>query len=195
VARTHYDVLGVRASATPEEVRRAYYDRARVLHPDRAGDQRAMQDVNEAWRVLRDPGTRAEYDRSLRRPAPDAPRADTRVVGAHDLDDRPVPRAPAEPGDMGVFVVRSLPWVAVLVVLGIIFVFTAFARTGDGSTGDLIDKCIATEAGMPIEVPCDEPNEGRVSLIVERQSRCPTGTTARAIAGGQWYCLRPAGSP
>jgi len=189
---THYDVLGVRPTATPEEVRRAYYDRARELHPDRAGDdQRAMQEVNEAWRVLRDPGSRAAYDRSLRTARPSS--APPRVIGVDDLDDRPIPRAPAEPGDIGVFVVRSLPWLAVLLVLGAIFVFTAFARTDDDASGDdLIDRCIATEDGMPVEVPCDGPNEGRVSLIVDRQSRCPSGTTARAVAGGQWYCLRPA---
>lgn len=193
---THYDVLGVEWTATPQQIRQAYKDRARVLHPDRAGRDgaRAMQDLNEAWRVLRDPATRAAYDRSLRREPTAAGRRD--VQPDIDLDDRPVPRPMAQPGDVGVAVVRSLPWIAVLAVLGAIFVFTAFARTGEGaSSDDLIDRCIATEAGRPVEVPCDEPNEGRVTLIVDRQTRCPSGTTARAVAGGDWYCLRPADAP
>jgi len=188
---THYDVLGVPSTATPQEIRQAYKERARVLHPDRAGgrdDARAMQDVNEAWRVLRDPATRDAYDRSLRA-APVPP-------PVLDPDDQPVPRAMAQPGDVGVAVVRSLPWIAVLAVLAIIFVFTAFARTGDGaSSDDLIDRCIATRDGRPVEVPCDEPNDGRVTLVVDRQSRCPSGTKARAVAGGEWYCLRPAEEP
>jgi curved DNA-binding protein CbpA len=71
---SHYEVLGVSRRASTEEIRRAYLDQARRLHPDarsaasadgadRSG--RAMQAVNEAWRVLRDPGRRRDYDRRL----------------------------------------------------------------------------------------------------------------------------------
>lgn len=200
---THYEVLGVRPTSTPEEVRRAYHEQARRLHPDRAGgapdDARAMQDVNEAWRVLRDPGRRAAYDRSLGAPAgPPAPTASTAPAApAEDVDDwdRPIPQALAEPGDVVVMVVRSLPWIAVLLVLGAIFVFTAFARTGGADRhDDLIGRCIATEEGWPVEVPCDGPNEGTVTLVVDRQQLCPAGTSSHAVAGGRWYCVRPAGS-
>lgn len=52
--------------ATPGEIRRAYRARARVLHPDRhGGDERAMQKLNEAWRVLSDPARRRAYDAGL----------------------------------------------------------------------------------------------------------------------------------
>jgi len=183
---THYDVLGVPATASHAEVRRAYHERARHLHPDRAGDQRAMQDVNEAWRVLRDPGTRAAYDRTLAAP-----------VRVHDMDDPADWRynRPAAPsGDLGVSIARSLPWIAVLFVLGVIFVFTAFARTGsDASDTELIGRCIGMDAGDPIEVACDDPATlGRVSLLVDRQTRCPAETSPLAIPGDRWYCLRPA---
>lgn len=121
---THYDVLGVAADATGDQIRRAYVDRARLLHPDAnpgAPDaaRRAMQDLNEAWRVLRDPAARAAYDRSLQPAAAPQPVSDL---------DRPYERAPAEPGDLTVAVVRAIPWLAALVVLAIIFVFTAFAK-------------------------------------------------------------------
>lgn len=202
---THYDVLGVKSSATPAQVRRAYYDKARQLHPDGFAGRpdaevdaarRAMQDVNEAWRVLRDAGSRAAYDRSLRaapahhqaaaRPAPPASSTDEWL-------DRPYPRRAAEPGDLSVAFVRMAPWLAVLAVLAIIFVFTAYART-QGSGSDLVGKCIVIDEAMPDEVACDEPNEGRVVGIVDQQNLCTNGTTARVVAGGQWYCLRPAGS-
>lgn len=71
---THYDVLGVTADATAEQIKRAYYRRARRLHPDaHAGatdavvDEaaRAMAEINQAWNVLRDPQSRADYDRVL----------------------------------------------------------------------------------------------------------------------------------
>ena len=71
---THYDVLGVRRAASSSDIKRAYYRRARVLHPDnyadapdklRAQAERAMQELNVAWTVLRDGARRARYDREL----------------------------------------------------------------------------------------------------------------------------------
>jgi curved DNA-binding protein CbpA len=55
----------VARDATPAEIHRAYVVRARALHPDTGGpdaDERAMQVLNEAWAVLRDPRRRWEYD-------------------------------------------------------------------------------------------------------------------------------------
>ena len=66
--RTHYEVLGVAADASPAEVRFAYRLAARDHHPDAGGDPRRMQDLNAAWHVLGDPIRRAAYDRQLGRP-------------------------------------------------------------------------------------------------------------------------------
>jgi curved DNA-binding protein CbpA len=198
---THYDVLGIRASATPAQVRQAYVDKARQLHPDGYGGRpeheidaarRAMQDVNEAWRVLREPASRAEYDRSLREPAPTSRQLHP---SAHDeWLDRPYPRHAAEPGDLTVAVVRAVPWIAVLVVLGAIFVFTAFARH-DGAGGDgLIGKCVVMLDGKATQRPCDGPNDGRVVGVVREANLCTSSATPNVAAGGKWYCLRPADS-
>lgn len=74
LTRTHYDVLAVAPDATPEQIRFAYRQLARVVHPDRhTGSplaetqalRAAMAEVNEAWAVLSDPARRDEYDRSL----------------------------------------------------------------------------------------------------------------------------------
>ncbi|MGH2686180.1 MAG: J domain-containing protein, partial [Actinomycetota bacterium] len=55
----HYQRLGVAHSASAGEIHAAYRASARLLHPDAvAGDDRAMQDLNEAWSVLRDPARR-----------------------------------------------------------------------------------------------------------------------------------------
>ena len=73
---THYDVLGVRHDAESVEIKRAFYDRARLYHPDahassppgvRAEAERTMQELNASWSVLRDPLRRRRYDRTLSR--------------------------------------------------------------------------------------------------------------------------------
>ncbi|HVF33260.1 MAG TPA: DnaJ domain-containing protein [Acidimicrobiales bacterium] len=75
---THYDVLGVADGASLDEVKRSYYERARMYHPDahasssaavRAEAERTMQSLNSAWSVLRDPSRRRRYDRALARAA------------------------------------------------------------------------------------------------------------------------------
>ena len=71
---THYDVLGIGHEAVPEDIKRAYYRKARAYHPDaHAGSadpvlheaSRAMAALNAAWNVLRDDRLRAEYDDAL----------------------------------------------------------------------------------------------------------------------------------
>jgi DnaJ-class molecular chaperone len=64
----HYALLGVPRGVTRAELRRAYRLLALQLHPDRAGfgSTAMFQRVAEAYRVLSDPVTRAQYDRQLR---------------------------------------------------------------------------------------------------------------------------------
>ncbi len=67
-----YSILGVTPDATAKEMRDAYLARTRVIHPDRFDRQRQPQDwkkanemlaeLNEAYSILRDPSTRAQYD-------------------------------------------------------------------------------------------------------------------------------------
>ncbi|MGH9047441.1 MAG: DnaJ domain-containing protein, partial [Acidimicrobiales bacterium] len=62
-----YGLLGVASNATDEEIKRAYRQKARQLHPDaNGGDASAearFKEVSLAYEVLRDPERRARYDR------------------------------------------------------------------------------------------------------------------------------------
>ena len=67
---THYQRLGVRPQATPEELRQAFRRRSKQLHPDTAvlpaaEATRAFTDLQEAYAILSDPDRRRVYDHQL----------------------------------------------------------------------------------------------------------------------------------
>jgi curved DNA-binding protein CbpA len=65
-SRDPYIVLGVPRQASGEEIARAYRRAARTCHPDSggAGSAERFRAVSDAYEVLRDPRSRAVYDRS-----------------------------------------------------------------------------------------------------------------------------------
>ena len=64
--RDYYEVLGVSKTATAEEIKKAYRQLAKKLHPDvNPGDKEAeakFKEVNESYEVLSDDQKRARYD-------------------------------------------------------------------------------------------------------------------------------------
>jgi curved DNA-binding protein CbpA len=75
----YYATLGVAPTAAADDLKHAYRLAAKRAHPDAGGNAAAMERVNEAYRVLSDPASRAEYnqlrDQLNHPPAPDAPPA------------------------------------------------------------------------------------------------------------------------
>lgn len=190
MAASHYDTLGVADGAPPDDVRRAYLDLARRLHPDRWIDaasaerqaaERRMQEVNEAWRVLGNPGRRLAYDAARRRdqrPAVGAGAGRPFATGDLFVDEAPP--------DIVTRVVRALPWAALLLVLFAIFVFTAYA-TADR---DAPRSCVRPDGGAATPVPCEADGARPVEARVSDVGQCPAGTEAFQPAGGaQALCL------
>jgi curved DNA-binding protein len=66
VARDYYEVLDVPRNADAQTIQQAFRKLARRYHPDVNRDPSAeerFKEINEAYQVLSDPGTRARYDR------------------------------------------------------------------------------------------------------------------------------------
>jgi DnaJ-class molecular chaperone len=64
-----YSILGVDRDASNDQIRAAFRDAIRRAHPDRSGEtanHQSVIDLIDAWKVLRDPTSRAALDRNQR---------------------------------------------------------------------------------------------------------------------------------
>ncbi|OQX65480.1 MAG: hypothetical protein B5M51_00610 [Anaerolinea sp. 4484_236] len=64
----YYTLLGIFRDATQEEIKRAYFEAAQRLHPDKneaPGETEIFLDVQQAYDTLSHPDKRAEYDLTL----------------------------------------------------------------------------------------------------------------------------------
>jgi curved DNA-binding protein CbpA len=65
-----YRVLGVKKTATQDEIKEAYRKKARLHHPDRGGDENKFNQITEAYQILSNQDTKACYDNTGEAKAP-----------------------------------------------------------------------------------------------------------------------------
>jgi Ca-activated chloride channel homolog len=66
----YYALLGIMRNASQEEIKRAYFEAAQKLHPDKntaAGETEMFLGIQQAYEVLSNPQRRAQYDATLPR--------------------------------------------------------------------------------------------------------------------------------
>ena len=171
--KNHYEVLGVRPNASEAEIRSAYRNLARKLHPDVVGSavqgSQSMSDINRAWTVLSDIGTRRTYDASIGADARIHQAADTAARAAYVVNQA----TPAR-----------FPWRAMLAVAAagavIVLVLHAFSSPSvPGAPDQLLSSGSCVVIGtdlMASEVSCDAPHDAIVSQLIATDRICPTGT-------------------
>lgn len=202
--RSHYQVLGVGPSASDAEIRAAYRRLARRHHPDRAAGGSAagavgMHEINEAYRVLGDPGRRAVYD-AQQRAEPGGP--DGRVAPSPPASsptvDGPPPVRPLEPA--------RVPWRMLLAAgaIGIsaVWILAQFTDPGEDPApdgilrvGDCVEiepdsdarevRCTGTDDDLVVRafVPFDESCPGFTEPHRDRQGMGVACTEIRDVAG------------
>lgn len=144
-----------------------------------------MSDVNEAYRVLSDPGRRLLYDRSLRRSTP-APSAAPGEASGQDVEVEPGLRAAPDSRLMPAGPAR-IPWKLMLVaaVVGSVVILASSIFTDAPGTeppdGILrIGSCVEIEANTDVrEIACTNTEvDVVVELFLPTGASCPGGLGA-----------------
>jgi molecular chaperone DnaJ len=171
----HYRRLGVSSNASPDEIRAAYRNAARRFHPDAraargtAGSDDEMAAVNEAWRVLSDPVSRARYDADL------GLGNDSAVSAAATVPPRVVPFV----GDQRP---ARFPWrfVVLFVVAAAIVILVVGALTDPGEPTPIdnvvrVGSCVTIDSvRLEVdEVACTDAHDGVVEQVVPFDASCP----------------------
>lgn len=178
------------------------------MHPDRLVDasaaeralaERRMREINLAWQELRDPALRRRYD-DARLGRDDQQRRGSTPSGAGDRGTRGAGRSDVEVEvadddlvdvlppmtALTAGVMRHLPWVALLVVFGLIFVVSAYARAKDPTpitTGRATaGSCIDVRPGPATTVvACSGDHDLQIVRRVVEPDACPARTEPRRL--------------
>ena len=155
---THYDLLGVKPTASPQQIRRAFRDRSKLYHPDTtelppAEATERFQQLNEAYAILSSPDRRWTYDKqvgysrisvmqpleSLAKP-PSSPRRQESANLYLDPTDRPL-----SAGEIFALFILGITFVACLVL-----VITVGLTRGDYAlNANAIPTATAAELASP----------------------------------------------
>ncbi|MFM8508500.1 MAG: J domain-containing protein [Actinomycetota bacterium] len=211
----HYAVLGVARNATLDDIRRAYRDRMRKVHPDSRGATGSSTSsttaassttaevtrIAEAWNVLSSPARRAAYDLQL---------ATGSAAGVGATATGNIARAATSATQPGydpnldrVYPPARFPWRFVLTIIGIgAAILIVLHIMGDPMPERGIDGLISAgscvdfdQLGAAYEVPCSGPHQAVARELVPFDSPCDSDTTqARDRQGMGTVCIEPLAS-
>lgn len=209
--RSHYDVLGVSPDAKPDAIRRAYLRQARRWHPDRpSGDAEQMRAVNEAWQVLGNIRSRAAYDRSLARSAPQGPVGPRPAARSHTAasprSTKVPPKSPTPPLEVVGIRWRWISLAAVvLAAVAVVLILLATSAIDDSDPASPLTASAPVSQSRPevgdcfrigvttlSTVGCEQPHDGKLVSWVPFGAPCPPDTELHYVRSArEAVCYHP----
>ena len=166
--RTHYQILGVSAEASADEIRRAYRARMRAVHPDVnanvTDESQRITEINLAWKTLSSPQSRRAYDSSV------LTTTNTSVSSGARSAETFITYSPAR-----------FPWRGMIIasVIGAALVLVAHAMTSP-SVPRPVDQLLSSgscvnidSSRSAVEVACTEPHDAVVEQLIAIDRTCP----------------------
>lgn len=183
----YYEVLGVTPTASVEQIRAAYRDKVRIIHPDSAvvaspTASLQMAEVVRAWSTLSDPARKREYDAEL--------------FGAqNDREDSiPFPFL-ATPVVRGHFPKSLIGWILAISIVGVLVLNVLSDPIAPAKPDGLLQSgsCVVIDANkLAIEVGCEVDHYGVVRQLIGFDLTCPSDTEAiRDRQGMGQACVVP----
>ena len=181
--KNYYEVLGVTPTASIEQIRTAYRDKVRIIHPDSAvvaspTASLQMAEVVRAWSTLSNADLRRAYDEEL-------------FDAQSELDES----FPPTPIVRGNFPKGLIGWILAIGIAGVLVLNVLSDPIAPAKPDGLLQSgsCVVVDTNkLAVEVGCEVDHYGVVRQLIGFDMTCPSDTEAiRDRQGMGQACVVP----
>ena len=163
----YYEVLGVTPTASIEQIRAAYRDKVRIIHPDSAvvaspTASLQMAEVVRAWSTLSDLALKRAYDEEL--------------FDAQSEIDESFPPTPIVRGN---FPKSLIGWILAIGIAGVLVLNVLSDPIAPAKPDGLLQSgsCVVVDTNkLAVEVGCEVDHYGVVRQLIGFDMTCPSDT-------------------
>jgi hypothetical protein len=184
----YYSVLGVTRTASLEQIRAAYRDKVRIIHPDSAvvaspTASMQMAEVVRAWSTLSNPDLKRAYD------------ADLFDAELFDVESEVEDSFPPTSIVRGHFPKSLIGWILAIGIAGVLVLNVLSDPIAPAKPDGLLQSgsCVVVDANnLAVEVGCEEGHYGVVRQLIGFDMTCPSDTESiRDRQGMGQACVVP----
>ena len=186
--QNYYAVLGVTPTASTEQLRAAYREKVRIIHPDSAvaaspTASLQMAEVVRAWSTLSNPDLKRAYDAEL---------FDAELFDVESEVEDPFPPTPIV---RGYFPKRLIGWILAIGVVSVLVLDVMSGPVVPTKPDGLLQSgsCVVVDANqLAVEVGCEVDHYGVVRQLIGFDMTCSSDTEAiRDRQGMGQVCVVP----